>query len=131
MRRRPVIQAHTLARRCRFLPRNGLAVAVATCPLLGDELTWLGAGPRSENDPTETSAAPNCIALDVGSYVRMVYRSRDRRESCGERDAANCRYAKWSLPSGFAVKVPMSSLPRASSGQQIIEAGGNHVSFWT
>ena len=29
----------------------------------------------------------------VGSYVRMVYQSRGRVErSCGERDAANCRY---------------------------------------
>jgi len=29
----------------------------------------------------------------VGSYVRMVHRSRGRTASCGERDPANCRYA--------------------------------------
>jgi hypothetical protein len=30
---------------------------------------------------------------------------------------------------GFAVKVPASPLPRAHSGHQIIEAGGNHAFF--
>jgi hypothetical protein len=34
---------------CRPLARNRHADAVATCPLLRDERTWLGGGPRSEN----------------------------------------------------------------------------------
>jgi hypothetical protein len=39
-----------------FVARNGLADAVATCPLLMDERTWLGRGSMSEIDPDRTSA---------------------------------------------------------------------------
>src|ERR1700730_737295 len=48
--------------------RNGHADAVAACPLLRDELTWLGGGPRSEFDPNATmdawkdGGAPRCQA---------------------------------------------------------------------
>jgi len=43
------------------MARNQHADAVATCPLLRDERTWLGRGSKSENDHSDFSAAPDIL----------------------------------------------------------------------
>jgi len=52
------LAGETIEQRCHllrcmslFMARNGLAAAVAACPLLRDQRTWLGRGSKSENDP--------------------------------------------------------------------------------
>jgi hypothetical protein len=79
-------------KRSLLLARNRYVDAVAECPLLKDQRTWLGRGLKSENDPSEPSREVG-IEFEMACIIRPGMSDFDTKSTSTGRHSEQDRVA--------------------------------------